>query len=150
MLAYFKDPAVQKSVESFNLAGRIMTSTESASLLKYKEGSWDYLHLNNSNMAGAKSNLFVSEKITKDTTVEAGGKLTTKLTVEYKNPFKGSDCGLESGGCVSMLLFETGYGYMFRREVRSLRVKAHNHQRTVSQSLWKRTRAWIKLCLKDF
>ena len=66
-----KDPAVQKSVESFNLAGRIMTSTESASLLKYKEGSWDYLHLNNSNMAGAKSNLFVSEKITKDTTVEA-------------------------------------------------------------------------------
>ena len=98
VLAYFKDPAVQKSVESFNLAGRIMTSTESASLLKYKEGSWDYLHLNNSNMAGAKSNLFVSEKITKDTTVEAGGKLTTKLTVEYKNPFKGSDCGLESGG----------------------------------------------------
>ncbi|MBI5613816.1 DUF4012 domain-containing protein [Candidatus Gottesmanbacteria bacterium] len=98
VLAYFKDSAVQKSVESFNLAGRIMTSTESAALLKYQEGTWDYLHVNNSNMAGAKSNLFVSEKITKDTTVESNGALTTRLTVEYKNPFKGSDCGLESGG----------------------------------------------------
>lgn len=98
VLAYFKDAEVQKSVESFNLAGRIMTSTESAALLKYQEGKWDYLHLNNSNMAGAKSNLFVSEKVTKDTTVDANGTLTTKLTVEYKNPFKGSDCGLESGG----------------------------------------------------
>ncbi|MEK7533191.1 MAG: DUF4012 domain-containing protein [Patescibacteria group bacterium] len=98
VLAYFLEPDAQKASESFNMAGRIMTATETATLLSYKEGNgWDYVHLNNSNMAGAKSNMFVSEKVTKDVTVN-GDTLTTKLTVEYKNPYKGSDCGLESGG----------------------------------------------------
>jgi hypothetical protein len=99
VLAYFHDDAAQKAGESFNMAGRIMTATETATLLKYKEDAgWDYIHLNNSNMAGAKSNMFVSEKVTKDTTVNGDGTATTKLTVDYKNPYPGSDCGLESGG----------------------------------------------------
>ncbi len=98
VLAYFHDADTQKAAENFNMAGRIMTASETAALLKYKEGEWDYLHVNNSNMAGAKSNMFVSEKITKDTTVNSDGTLTTKLTVDYKNPYQGSDCGLESGG----------------------------------------------------
>lgn len=98
VLAYFLEPNAQKASESFNMAGRIMTAKETATLLTYKEGNgWDYIHLNNSNMAGAKSNMFVSEKVTKDVT-ENGDTATTKLTVEYKNPYKGSDCGLESGG----------------------------------------------------
>lgn len=97
--AYFHDTNAQKAAESFNMAGRIMTASETATLLAYKEGNgWDYLHINNSNMAGAKSNMFVSEKVTKDMTVNADGTITTKLTVEYKNPYPGSDCGLESGG----------------------------------------------------
>jgi Protein of unknown function (DUF4012) len=99
VLAYFHDTSAQKAAESFNLAGRIMTASESAAVLKYQEGSgWDYLHVNNSNMAGAKSNMFVSEKFTKDTSINSDGTLTTKLTIEYKNPYQGSDCGLESGG----------------------------------------------------
>jgi hypothetical protein len=98
VLTYFHDGDAQKAAENFNMAGRIMTASETASLLKYKEGEWDYLHINNSNMAGAKSNMFVSEKITKDTTVNTDGTVTTKLTVDYKNPYQGSDCGLESGG----------------------------------------------------
>jgi len=98
VLAYFIEPNAQKASESFNMAGRIMTATETATLLSYKEGNgWDYVHVNNSNMAGAKSNMFVSEKVTKDVTV-SGDTVTTKLTVDYKNPYKGSDCGLESGG----------------------------------------------------
>ena len=98
VLAYFLEPGAQKAAESFNMAGRIMTASETATLLAYKEGNgWDYVHLNNSNMAGAKSNMFVSEKVTKDITVSAD-TVTTKLTVDYKNPYKGSDCGLESGG----------------------------------------------------
>jgi hypothetical protein len=97
--AYFLDSSVQKAAESFNMAGRIMTASESAATLKYQQGNgWDYLHINHSNMGGAKSNMFVSEKITKDTTVNSDGTLTTKLTVDYNNPYKGSDCGLESGG----------------------------------------------------
>jgi len=98
VLAYFLEPGAQKAAESFNMAGRIMTASETATLLAYKENNgWDYIHLNNSNMAGAKSNMFVSEKVTKDVTV-SGDTVTTKLTVDYKNPYKGSDCGLESGG----------------------------------------------------
>ncbi len=99
VLAYFHDGNAQKAVESFNMAGRIMTASETATLLKYEEGKgWDYLHINNSNMAGAKSNMFVSEKMTKDVTVNKDGTMMSKLTVEYKNPYPGSDCGLESGG----------------------------------------------------
>jgi hypothetical protein len=99
VMAYFNDPAAQKAAESFNMAGRIMTASESAAVLKYAEGQgWDYLHINNSNMSGAKANMFVSDKITKDTTVNGDGTITTKLTVDYKNPYAGSDCGLESGG----------------------------------------------------
>jgi len=98
VLAYFMDTTTQKAAEDFNMAGRVMTASESAAILKYDEGNgWDYLHIVNSNMAGAKSNMFVSSTVTKDTTV-AGDKLTTKLTIDYKNPYPGSDCGLESGG----------------------------------------------------
>lgn len=99
VLAYFHDGPTQKGAESFNMAGRIMTASDSAALFKYKENDgWDYLHINNSNMAGAKSNMFVGEKVTKDVTVNGDGTVTTKLTVDYKNPYPGSDCGLESGG----------------------------------------------------
>lgn len=99
VLAYFKDVDSQKAVESFNMAGRIMGSNDTAAILKYQEGAgWDYLHINNANMAGAKSNMFVGEKITKDVTVNKDGIINNKLTVEYKNPYPGSDCNLERGG----------------------------------------------------
>lgn len=97
VLAYFHEDNAQKAAESFNMAGRIMVATETATLLKYEEGKWDYIHVNNSNMAGAKANMFVSEKVIKDTSIN-GDTATTKLTIEYKNPYPGSDCGLESGG----------------------------------------------------
>lgn len=99
VLAYFKNIDEQKAAESFNLAGRIMQASDTAAVLAYKENEgWDYLHLNNANMAGAKSNMFVSEKIIKDVTVNGDGTVTTKLTVDYKNPYPGSDCNLERGG----------------------------------------------------
>lgn len=99
VLAYFHDEEAQKAAESFNMAGRIMTAEETAAVLSYEEGNgWDYLHINNSNMAGAKANMFVTDTVEKDTTVESDGSLTTTLMIEYDNPHPGSDCGLESGG----------------------------------------------------
>ncbi len=99
ILAYFKDEGEQIAVEKFNMAGRIMTAKETAPILKYTEGvSWDYLHINNANMAGQKANMFVSDEVTKDTIVNTDGTITTKLTIDYKNPYPGSDCNLESGG----------------------------------------------------
>jgi hypothetical protein len=99
VLAYFKDGDAQKGAESFNMAGRIMTATDKSALLKFQEGqNWDYLHINNSNMAGAKSNMFVSEEVIKDVTVNSDSSVNTKLTIQYKNPYPGSDCNLERGG----------------------------------------------------
>ncbi len=98
-VAYLHDEAAQKGVESFNLGGRIMAKDSTSAVLKYSEGNgWDYLHINNANMSGGKANMFVSEKVTKDTTVNADGTIQTKVTVDYKNPYPGSDCNLERGG----------------------------------------------------
>lgn len=99
IIAYFFDPEEQKAVEAFNMAGRIMTKEETAPTLRYAENQgWDYLHVSHANMAGQKANLFVKESFVKDTTVNNDGTITTKLTVDYKNPFPGSDCNLERGG----------------------------------------------------
>ncbi len=99
IMAYMHDEQTQKGVESFNLGGRIMAKDSTSAVLKYSEGNgWDYLHINNANMSGGKANMFVSEKVTKDTTVNSDGTIKTKVTVDYKNPYPGSDCGLESGG----------------------------------------------------
>lgn len=99
VLTYFEDPEIQKAAEAFNMAGRVMQANDTAAVLKYQEGAgWDYVQVINSNMAGAKSNMFVREKFAKDVTVNQDGTITTKLTVDYKNSYPGSDCNLETGG----------------------------------------------------
>lgn len=98
IVAYFHDPLAQQGVESFDMAGRIQTASETASLFKYKENNgWDYISVINSNMAGAKSNMFVTQKYTKDVKISKDA-ITTTLTVDYKNSYPGSDCNLERGG----------------------------------------------------
>lgn len=75
VLFYFEKEDVQKAMEAFNLAGRI------------KEYEGDYLHINDTNFAGAKSNLYVQQEV--ELQVEAGKEGTTNtLTVKYKNPQK--------------------------------------------------------------
>lgn len=83
-LINLKDKESQKAMESLNYAGRIV------------ESGGDYLHINNTNYAGAKSNLFVKSSIESKTTKE-GGKLVRELTLEYRNTFAASDCNLEHG-----------------------------------------------------
>ncbi|MBI4973892.1 DUF4012 domain-containing protein [Candidatus Roizmanbacteria bacterium] len=79
ILLYFTDAEIQQSIEKLNFAGRI------------REYNGDFLHVNNVNFAGAKSNLFVTETITSHSTDE-GGKLKREVTVEYKNPAPASNC----------------------------------------------------------
>lgn len=99
ILAYVYDEEAQSGIESFNMAGRIQTAGQTAPLFKYDEGNgWDYLTVINSNMAGAKSNMFVSQEYTKDVKINGDGTITTTLTVDYDNPYPGSDCNLERGG----------------------------------------------------
>lgn len=93
ILIYLKDNEAQKALEAINFAGRIIDTKD------------DYLHISDTNFAGAKSNLFVTHTIKSDTIFNNQGKVQRKLTIEYKNPFKHSDCSLERGGlCINASL----------------------------------------------
>ncbi|HBL52234.1 MAG: hypothetical protein A3D24_02050 [Candidatus Blackburnbacteria bacterium RIFCSPHIGHO2_02_FULL_39_13] len=76
VLFYFGESDVQKAMESFNLAGRIKD---------YPEG--DYLHINDTNFAGAKSNLYVQQEVALSVEPGKDGNTNT-LTIKYKNPQK--------------------------------------------------------------
>lgn len=92
ILLFFTDKDAQMAVERMNYAGRIVNP----------EG--DYLHINNVNFAGAKSNLFIDEDLISKTTFE-GGKVMREVTMKFKNPHPASDCNLERGGlCLNATL----------------------------------------------
>ncbi|MDA1316408.1 MAG: DUF4012 domain-containing protein [bacterium] len=92
ILLYFVDKDTQAAVEQMNYAGRI------------HQGEGDYLHINNVNFAGAKSNLFLDEEVNSTTSFE-GGKVTREVTIKFKNPHPPSDCNLERGGlCLNATL----------------------------------------------
>jgi hypothetical protein len=103
ILAYMIDEKAQKGIESLNMGGRIADGVE---VLGYKDGAnWDYLHINDTNFAGAKSNLFVEHTVKQDYSVEGDGSIVKSITIDYKNPANPSDCNLESGGlCLNGIL----------------------------------------------
>ena len=79
VMMYFTKAETQEAMEKMGWAGRIES----------KSGE-DYLHINNVNFGGQKSNLFVKESIESST---AGSKRTVKIV--FKNPFPASNCNLE-------------------------------------------------------
>lgn len=92
ILLYFEDEDLQNAAEKINFAGRIIDAES------------DYLHVNNVNFAGAKSNLFVQESIN-TLTKKSSGKITREVNVVFKNPYPHSDCNLERGGlCLNATL----------------------------------------------
>lgn len=93
ILFYLFDENAQKGLEALNAAGRI------------KDYSGDYLHINDANLAGAKSNMYVRETVTQDIRVESDGNVVKTLVIDYKNPQPASDCNLERGGlCLNGIL----------------------------------------------
>lgn len=82
ILLNFVDKDIQQSIEKLNYGGRINAA------------KGDYLHVNNVNFAGAKSNLFTTETIVSKSMKENG---TTKreVQVEYRNPYPASNCNLK-------------------------------------------------------
>lgn len=86
ILFYFVDPELQKAAETINIAGKINET----------DLNTDYFHLNDSNMASAKSNLFIEQKIKHEITVK-NGDIEHKVSVTYTNPNKASNCNLEKG-----------------------------------------------------
>ncbi len=86
ILFYLFDKDAQGGIEALNAAGRI----------KNFEG--DYLHINEANLGGAKSNLYIKESVLQEITMEKDGAIKKTVTISYKNPHPPSDCNLERGG----------------------------------------------------
>lgn len=88
---YNKD--AQSGIEALNAAGRI------------KKFDGDYLHINEANFGGAKSNMFVEEAVTQNYKVAGDKTITKEITINYKNPHAPSDCNLERGNlCINAIL----------------------------------------------
>jgi len=85
ILTYFPDETLQKSAEALGIAGTI------------DEHEGDYLHINNTNFAGAKSNLFIDQEVEEKFDIKNDGSVTKKVTVIFKNTAPASDCNLERG-----------------------------------------------------
>lgn len=75
----------QSGIEALNAAGKILPF------------SGDYLHVNDTNFGGAKSNLFLSQAVSQNYSVASDGTIQKTVTITYKNPFPPSDCNLEHG-----------------------------------------------------
>ncbi len=86
VLFYLFDEKAQKAVEAFNLAGRV------------REFDGDYQLLVDTNFAGAKSNLFIKQKLEEKIEVAADGTVTKTINITYNNPFPPSNCSLLQGG----------------------------------------------------
>ncbi len=71
VMLFMHDDKIQKAVSSLDWTGEI------------KSTSGDYLHINDSNFAGGKSNLYVTEDVSLDIDPKTG---THKLEITYKNP----------------------------------------------------------------
>ncbi|HUV46900.1 MAG TPA: DUF4012 domain-containing protein [Candidatus Bathyarchaeia archaeon] len=94
ILLYFNDEKIQSAAEAFNAAGRI------------REYKGDYLHINDSNFGGAKSNMFTSHTVEQEVEIGESGQVVKTLTLIYENPESFDDCGLERKGglCLNSIL----------------------------------------------
>ena len=93
-LLYFNRENEQQAAESFKAAGRLVSY----------EG--DYLHINDSNFGGAKSNLFVEHTVEQEINIDNNGTVEKTLTLTYVNPEPMDNCNLErkSGLCLNGIL----------------------------------------------
>lgn len=74
VLFYLLDDAKEKAVSDFGMGGVI------------KDYSGDYLHINDANLGGRKSNLYATEDVEQDIAIAGDGTVTKTLTITYKNP----------------------------------------------------------------
>lgn len=76
ILFYFTDNNVQQAADSFGITG---------SIVGY-EG--DYLLINDANLGGRKSNLYVTQEVDQEVRIKDNGVVEKKLVITYKNPEK--------------------------------------------------------------
>lgn len=74
VLFYVFDKNVQSAVEGFGIGGTIDSF------------DGDYLHINDANLGGRKSNMYVTQEVVQDIDIAKDGTVTKTLTITYKNP----------------------------------------------------------------
>lgn len=85
VLFYMYDEEEQQAAELLNIAGRIQGF------------DGDYFHLNDTNLAGAKSNMFTDHQVEQQIEIASDGTITKTVTIKYQNPYPPSNCDLEAG-----------------------------------------------------
>lgn len=85
VLFYMYNQEEQTAAELIGVAGRI------------RDFGGDYFHLNDTNFAGAKSNMFTDHQVEQVYEVDGDGSITKTVTIKYQNPFPPSNCNLEAG-----------------------------------------------------
>lgn len=73
VMFYMHSDREQQALSKLNWTGEIKAFDE------------DYLHINDSNFAGGKSNLYVDQTVTQEINI-SNGKVFKKITIDYKNP----------------------------------------------------------------
>lgn len=79
---FLNDPESQKGVQAIDFGGKIKTVP------------YDYLHISDANLGGAKSNLYVVRSVKQEVSVTDKGA-DNALTVSYKYPHAADNCSLE-------------------------------------------------------
>ena len=74
VLFYLTDEKAQAAVESFEIAGKLKDNYQH-----------DFLFINDANLGGRKSNLYVKQEVTQDVELEKDGTILKTLTVTYAN-----------------------------------------------------------------
>ena len=83
----------QSGIEALNAGGRTQSF------------DGDYLHINEANFGGAKSNLYVTESVLQNYVTKSDGTISKTVTISYRNPYPPSNCSLASGGlCLNAIL----------------------------------------------
>ncbi len=73
VMFYMHDTQTQSALAQLNWTGEI------------KNYDGDFLHINDSNFAGGKSNLYVTQIVTQEINKQSDGSYKKKITIEYKN-----------------------------------------------------------------
>ncbi len=77
VLLFVSDSEKQEAVANFGIGGVINQA--------YEE---DYLHVNDANLGGRKSNMYAYEAVDQDIVVASDGTVTKTVTITYQNPEK--------------------------------------------------------------
>ena len=78
VLFYVFDEKSQSAIEDFGIGG----------IIDEYNGSGDYLHINDANLGGRKSNLYVTQEVMQEIEIAKDGSVEKTLTITYKNPEK--------------------------------------------------------------